>query len=82
MRFMLLIIPKGGENAAPGTRPDAEAVEAMMSYNESLQSAGLLLALDGIHSPATGARVSFSGGKPSVIDGPFPEVKEAVGATG
>jgi hypothetical protein len=79
MRFMLLIIPKGYENASPGTMPDAKAVDAMMSYNESLQRAGVLLALDGLYPPATGARVSFSGGKPSVIDGPFPEVKEAIG---
>jgi len=79
MRFMLLIIPKGYENASLCTMPDAKAVDAMMSYNESLQRAGVLLALDGLYPPATGARVSFSGGEPSVIYGPFPEVKESVG---
>ena len=79
MRFMLLMIPKGYENAAPGTMPDAEAIEAMMKYNESLQKAGVLLALDGLHPPVTGARVSFSGGQSMVTDGPFPESKEAVG---
>ena len=45
MRFMMLMIPKGYERAAPGTVPDAKAVAAMMKYNESLQKAGILLAL-------------------------------------
>lgn len=79
MRFMMLMIPKGYENAAPGTMPDPKAVAAMMKYNEELQRAGVLLALDGLHPPATGARVSFSGGKPAVTDGPFAEAKEVIG---
>jgi hypothetical protein len=65
MRFMMLMIPKGYETAKPGTMPDPKAVAAMMKYNESLQKAG--------------ARVSFSGGKPKVMDGPFVETKEVVG---
>ncbi len=64
MRFMMLMIPKGYEQAAPGTMPDAKAVEAMMKYNEELQKAGVLLALEGLHPPSMGARVSFAGGKP------------------
>ena len=79
MRFMMLMIPKGYETAAPGTAPDAKAVEAMMKYNETLQKAGVLLALDGLHPPSTGARVSFPGGKPKVTDGPFAEAKEVIG---
>ena len=79
MRFMMLMIPKGYETAAPGTVPDAKAVEAMMKYNESLQKAGVLLALDGLHPPSMGARVSFRGGRPHVVDGPFPEAKEVLG---
>jgi hypothetical protein len=79
MRFMMLMIPKGYENAKPGTMPEAKAVEAMMKYNESLQKAGVLLALDGLHPPSMGARVSFSGGKPKVTDGPFTEAKEVLG---
>jgi len=79
MRFMMLMIPKGYEQAAPGTVPDAKAVEAMMKYNESLQKAGVLLALDGLHPPSMGARVSFPGGKPKVTDGPFAEAKEVLG---
>ncbi|HVW03750.1 MAG TPA: YciI family protein [Vicinamibacterales bacterium] len=79
MRFMMLMIPKGYEKATPGTLPDAKAVAAMMKYNEQLQKAGVLLALDGLHPPSTGARVSFAGGRPTVIDGPFAEAKEVIG---
>ena len=79
MRFMMLMIPKGYESAKPGTMPDAKAVEAMMAYNKSLQEAGVLLALDGLHPPSMGARVSFAGGRPRVTDGPFPEAREVLG---
>lgn len=79
MRFMMLMIPKGYEKAAPGAMPDAQAVAAMMKYNESLQKAGVLIGLDGLHPPSMGARVSFSGGKPKVTDGPFAETKEVIG---
>src|SRR3954468_13800859 len=79
MRFMMLMIPRGYEKAAPGAMPDAKAVEAMMKYNEALQKAGVLISLDGLHPPSMGARVSFAGGKPKVTDGPFPEAKEVVG---
>ena len=79
MRFMMLMIPKGYETAPPDVKLDAERVKSMMAYNESLQKAGVLLALDGLHPPSTGARVSFAGGKPKVVDGPVPEAKEVVG---
>jgi hypothetical protein len=80
MRFMMLMIPRGYETAPPGTIPDdVKAVEAMMKYNESLHKAGILLALDGLHPPSMGARVSFEGGKPKVTDGPFAEAKEVLG---
>ena len=79
MRFMMLMIPKGYETAKPGTMPDAKAVAAMMKYNESLQKAGVLLALDGLHPASMGARVSFAGGKAKVVDGPFAEAKEVLG---
>src|SRR6266550_4229814 len=69
MRFMMLMIPKGY----------AKAVAAMMKYNESLQKAGVLLVLDGLQPPSMGARVTFSGGKPTVTDGPFAEAKEVLG---
>lgn len=80
MRFMMLMIPAGYESAPPGTMPeDAAPIAAMMRYNESLQKAGVLLALDGLHPPSMGARVSFEGGKARVRDGPFAEAKEVLG---
>ena len=79
MRFMMLMIPKGYESAKPGTMPSPEAVAAMMKYNEALQKAGVLLALDGLQPPSMGARVTFAGGKPKVTDGPFAEAKEVFG---
>lgn len=79
MRFMMLVIPEGYGEAEPGTMPDAEDVAAMMEYNTALQEAGVLRALDGLHPPSMGYRVSFAGGKPTVTDGPFAEAKEVVG---
>jgi hypothetical protein len=79
MRFMMLMIPKGYETAAPDVELDPKRVETMMKYNEDLQKAGVLLALDGLHPPSMGARVSFAGGKPLVTDGPFAEAKEVLG---
>lgn len=79
MRFMMLMIPRGYETAQPGTMPPADRVAEMMRYNESLQKAGVLLALDGLHPPSMGARISFSGGTPTVTDGPFSEAKEVLG---
>jgi len=79
MRFMMLMIPRGYEAAAPGTMPPADAVAAMMKYNEALRDAGVLITLDGLHPPSMGARVSFPGGKPVVTDGPFTESKEVLG---
>ncbi|ABE64247.1 conserved hypothetical protein [Nitrobacter hamburgensis X14] len=79
MRFMMLMIPKGYETAAPGTMPDAKAVAAMMRYNQDLKDAGVLITLDGLHPPSMGARVSFAEGKPLVTDGPFTEAKDVLG---
>lgn len=79
MRFMLLVIPKGYETAAPGTMPDPKLVERMTAYNDSLTKAGIVLAMDGLHPPSMGTRVTFSGGKANVLDGPFTEAKEVVG---
>ena len=79
MRFMMLMIPHGYAKAGPEAMPEAKAVAAMMKYNESLQKAGVLLALDGLTPPAKGARVSFADGKARVTDGPFSETKEVLG---
>ena len=79
MRFMMLMIPAGYATAAAGALPSADAVAAMMKYNEALRDAGVLITLDGLHPPSIGARVSFPGGKPVVTDGPFTEAKEVLG---
>jgi hypothetical protein len=80
MRFMMVVIPKGYETAAADAAPGAEVVARMMEYNRSLQKAGILLGLDGLLPPSTGARVSYSDGKATVTDGPFAEEgKEAIG---
>src|SRR4030088_2369895 len=79
MRFMMLMIPLGYETAPPAIQLDPERVAAMMKYNEALKDAGVLITLDGLHPPSTGARVRFAGGKPVVTDGPFTESKEVLG---
>ena len=79
MRFMMLMIPLGYETAPPDVQLDPERVSAMMKYNEALKEAGVLVTLDGLHPPSTGARVSFASGKPVVTDGPFTEAKEVLG---
>ena len=79
MRFMMLVIPKGYEKAPAGFAPPADLVAKMTKYNESLTKAGVVLALDGLHPPVTGARVRFAGGKATVTDGPFTESKEVLG---
>jgi hypothetical protein len=77
MRFMMLMYP--GAKAETGALPDEKAIAAMTKYNEELTKAGVLLGLDGLQPSAKGARVTFSGGKPTVTDGPFTEAKELLG---
>lgn len=79
MRFMMLVIPKAYEQADASFVPPADLVAKMTKYNDSLAKAGVLLELNGLHPPAAGARVKFSGGKSAVTDGPFAESKELVG---
>jgi hypothetical protein len=74
--MMFITLPTQDESA---WQPTPETVEAMMKYNEELTKAGALLALDGLHPTSKGARVAFSGGRPTVTDGPFAETKEVVG---
>jgi len=79
MRFMMLVIPKGYEKAPAGAMPPVELVEKMTKFNQELTKAGVVLAMDGLHPPSMGARVTWSGGKPKVTDGPYAEAKEVVG---
>lgn len=76
MRFMMLMIPNLSED---NWHPDAKTMAAMIKYNAELQRAGALLALDGLQPLSKGARVSFSGGKSTVTDGPFSEARDIVG---
>ena len=77
MRFMVIV--KASKDSEAGIMPSTEMLEAMGKYNEELVKAGVLLALDGLLPPSAGVRVSFTGGVPTVTDGPFAEAKEAVG---
>ena len=74
---MMLMHP--AEFPPPGESPPPELVAKMMRFYEELTQAGVLLALDGLMQPETGARVRFGGGGPSVTDGPFTEAKELIG---
>jgi hypothetical protein len=76
MRFMMFMYPGIQEEE---WAPSAEQVGAMSRYNEELRKAGMLLALDGLHPPGEGARVTFSDAGTTVTDGPFTEAKEVVG---
>ena len=74
MRFMILV--KASKESEAGVMPSKELIEAMGKYNEELVNSGVMLAGDGLHPSSKGARVKFSGGKRTVIDGPFAETKE------
>ena len=76
MRFMMLV--KADNNSEAGVLPDEKMLAEMGKYNEELVKAGVLLAAEGLQASSKGARVRFSGGKPTVTDGPFTEAKELV----
>src|ERR1700733_3639121 len=76
MRFMMII--KANKDPQPGKPPSKEAFEEMSKFNEQIAKAGILLDMGGLQSSSKGAKVKFSGGKKTVIDGPFTEAKELV----
>ena len=76
MRFMILL--KADPTTESGALPDEKILTEMGKYNEELVKAGVLLAGEGLHPSAKGARVKFSGTKRTVIDGPFAETKELI----
>ena len=76
MRFMLLV--KASQDYEAGVLPDEKILTEMGKYNEELVKAGVLLAGEGLHPSSKGARVTFSGGKRTVTDGPFTEAKELI----
>jgi hypothetical protein len=76
MRFMIMV-PASKESEA-GVLPDGKLLAEMGKFNEEMVKAGVMLAGEGLHPTSKGARIRFSGGKTSVIDGPFTESKELV----
>lgn len=76
MRFMILI--KADKNTEAGVLPSEELLTKMGKFNEELVKAGVMLAGEGLHPSSKGARVRFSGGKRTVIDGPFAESRELI----
>ena len=76
MRFM--IIRKADPNTEAGAMPSEALVTAMMRYNREMIEAGVMVGGDGLQPSSRGARIKFSGGTPTVIDGPFTEAKELV----
>src|SRR5438874_9166931 len=76
MRFMVIV--KANKDSEAGILPSTEILTAMGKFNEELVKAGVMLAGEGLHPSSKGVRVRFSGGKHTVIDGPFTETKELV----
>ena len=76
MRFMVLV--KANKDSEAGVMPSEKMLTSMGKFNEELVKAGVMLAGEGLQASSKGARVKFSGGKTSVIDGPFAETKELV----
>jgi hypothetical protein len=76
MRFM--IIRKADRNTEAGALASRELLAAMLEYNEELSRAGVLLQGEGLTPTSKAVRVTFSGGKPTIVDGPFPETKELI----
>ena len=76
MRVMVIV--KATKNSEAGVMPSEKLLTDMGKFNEELVKAGIMLAGDGLHPSSKGKRVRFSGGKKTVIDGPFSETKELV----
>ncbi|HYF80224.1 MAG TPA: YciI family protein [Symbiobacteriaceae bacterium] len=76
MRFMMMV--RATKETESGAMPSQEMINAMMSYNEALMQAGVLLDGGGLQPSAAGFRVAWNSGKKSVVDGPFAETKELI----
>lgn len=76
MRFMVMV-PASPESEA-GILPDATVFGDLIKFNEEMAQAKVMLAGEGLHPTSKGARLVFSGGKSTVIDGPFVESKELI----
>src|SRR5579863_177855 len=78
MRVMMMVMISKNSKGEAGAVPTEAEMAPMGKYNEELQKAGVLLDLSGLKPSSAGARIRFSGGKTTVIDGPFTEAKELV----
>jgi hypothetical protein len=76
MRFMVIV--KANKDSEAGVLPTEKMLTEMGKFNEELVKAGVMLAGEGLQASSKGARVKFSNGKTTVIDGPFAETKELV----
>ena len=76
MRFMMIV--KASKDSEAGVMPSEELIAQMTKYNEALQKAGVLLDLSGLQPSSKGARIKFSGGKRTVINGPFTDSKDLI----
>lgn len=76
MRFMMMV--RANRDTEAGVMPEEQLIAAMTKYNEELAKAGALVDLGGLQPSSKGARIKFSGGKPTVVDGPFAETKELI----
>jgi len=76
MRFMVIV--RADKNSEAGVMPSEKLLTEMGKFNEELANAGVMLAGEGLHPTSKGARVKFSDGNTTVIDGPFAETKELV----
>jgi hypothetical protein len=77
MRFMIVV--KATKDTEAGIMPNEELIAEMAAYHEELAKAGVLLDANGLQPTSKGFRVRYSGGKRTVIDGPFAEAKELIG---
>jgi hypothetical protein len=73
-----MLIVKASKDSEAGAMPSAGLIAAMGKFNEEMAKAGVLLAADGLQASSKGARVKFSKGKRTVVDGPFAETKELI----
>jgi len=73
-----MVIVKANKDSEAGVMPSEKMLTEMGKFNEELVKAGVMLAADGLHASSKGARVKFSDGKTTVIDGPFAETKELI----
>ena len=80
MRVMVIV--KATRNSEAGAMPSEKLLADMGKFNEELVKAGVMLAGEGLPPSSKGKRVVFSGGKKTVVDGPFAETKELVAGFG